>query len=112
MSYKNVTNEDLLRTLREVAAEQPEKVYKSPAGAGGSCFYVHGNEPGCIVGHALHRLGVPLETLKEHESDAARAPLNDLFPEVTEGAMDLVDSVQYLQDRGEPWGEAIKALDE
>lgn len=108
----NFTLADLARTLREVAAERPEFVYRNVDDPSSNrCLYFHSDgEPGCIFGVALHRLGVAREEFGESmnisyylaqwfggtEFDEAYYPFNN---------------VQRSQDNGYTWGEAVRALD-
>lgn len=99
-----------------------------------SCYYVHSDHegpehremmefedlknvvPGCIVGNALHRLGVPLRDMIKFEGDPARQLLDGLADnDMITLAEDEVDSVfriaQSMQDVGNNWGLAYeKAL--
>lgn len=102
--------------LTEAVAEKgAEYVYTNPEGVpGGSdslanCYYVHGSQPGCIVGHVLHKAGVPLETLTEHETRPAGFVLRSLEDfDLDHNTLRLLDDVQERQDRGVPWGEAVQ----
>jgi hypothetical protein len=76
------TNQQIVDTIRAVAAEQPDRVYTSPE-LDNTCLYVHrdydGNMvPGCIVGVALNRLGVPLSELANLERHTARSVIAEL----------------------------------
>jgi hypothetical protein len=115
-----VTAEQVLATLREVVAERPTYVYEAPEGYASetnetsvACFYVHGNTPGCIVGHVLARLGVPLSDLALVEGRGAYK-VADWFLDITDpdGATDVehvLSVVQMHQDRGDSWGSALEA---
>lgn len=71
------------------------------------CHYVHGDQPGCIVGNVLHRAGVPLDELGAYEAQNAGDLFQGLF--VAEGeAVRLLNAVQSRQDLGVPWGEALR----
>lgn len=112
-----ITDEQLISTLRALAAERPDYVYKAPAHMTGfKCFYVHTDSsgeptgPGCIVGAALHRLGVPLEVLAEHEGGPARDVIASLTYGASWGLMHRVGCVQGLQDTGHCWADAVAHL--
>jgi hypothetical protein len=117
MAPINVTAEKVLETLREVVAERPDYVYEAPEGYTAATwvagFYVHGDVPGCVVGHVLNRLGVPLEHLALVEGrDAYKVA--DWFLNITDpdGAMDVehvLSVAQSRQDRGDSWGTALEA---
>lgn len=86
------------------------------AASGVECMYVHGDKPGCIAGHALHRLGVPLDAMKRIESEtvcwtnmeAIGIRITDL-EENYEDETNPLYAAQAAQDRGETWGEALSA---
>lgn len=114
------TLEDLARTLREVAAEQPDYVYVNedlPEGSDSrNCKYWHENtrKPGCILGVALHRLGVDVASMF---NVGIVIYLGERFPSETIERRRPFRYVQMHQDGSEdeprlPWGECIKALDE
>lgn len=80
-----------------------------------SCYYVHGDSPGCIVGVWLNRFrGVELDRLDEFENE----PVDNIIPRmsglgiitdyVTTDAIDLLRAVQTLQDQQTPWGECVR----
>lgn len=72
-----------------------------------TCHYVHDDQPGCIVGNVLHRAGVSLYNLSEHEGENAESPVTALFrPEP--GVVDLLREVQSRQDKGASWSEAVR----
>ncbi|MER6086558.1 hypothetical protein [Streptomyces bluensis] len=114
-----ITDEKAIATLREVATERPEYVYSAPSHMqedpdedDGSCFYVHRDEDGsivsagCAVGVALHRLGVPLESLARHEGATAWALVGRLFPNLSNRTRDRFNDMQMRQDLGDSWGLA------
>jgi hypothetical protein len=110
-----LTDTQVLSALRQIAEENPEKVYVAPADMRdewGSCYYVHrddqGNEsPGCIVGQVLHRLGVPLADLKEAETLGATAAVRLTTQGVSDNVSDFLRFVQQKQDRGVTWSKAV-----
>jgi hypothetical protein len=102
-----------------VALKGADYVYTTPDGEQGNpdtqpiCWYVHGEEPGCIVGHALHAAGVPLGRLREEERNDAGGVLRSLHGDSRlrftheDGVAELLAAVQQDQDSGVPWGEAL-----
>jgi hypothetical protein len=106
----------VMDTLRTVVAERPDYVYEAPEELvtdGASCFYVHGDAPGCLVGQVLNRLGVPLTDMERYEGTGAYS----LLPHVVEltGDPDAADDVatalteaQYQQDQGVTWSKALE----
>lgn len=111
-----LTDTQVLAALLEVAGENPEKVYETPASMRdewGSCFYVHHDEDGnqsagCIVGHVLHRLGVPLAALKEVETLGADSAVEKCTSGVSERMRNFLRSVQRKQDDGYTWGDSLR----
>jgi hypothetical protein len=116
-----VSAETLIQTIREVADDDPERVYKAPdhmgrAPGGVNCYYVHtsadGWQAGCLIGKALNRLGVPLEVLRANEGKSAGLVINRLinltgsFAE-TQSANTFASVAQDCQDQGSPWREAV-----
>ncbi|MFF5471025.1 hypothetical protein [Streptomyces achromogenes] len=105
--------------LNEAVAEKgADYVYTTPDGKQGTpeyqptCLYVHGDKPGCIVGHALHRAGVSLSLLLEEEQDDASSVLRSLAQlgvlSYTDGVSQLLYEAQQRQDHGTSWGEAVQ----
>lgn len=125
------------RLVREAVAERGEdyvyvKPPLKPCGAEnfGSCYYVHATDmwpegdderpveatPGCLVGVVLHRAGVQLSTLQDHDDDGfgatdAQGLVNGLAGTVldtTPQVANYLREVQICQDRGQPWGVAMR----
>ena len=112
-----LTLERTKQLLAEAVAEKgADYVYTTPDGEQGNedvspnCFYVHGFQPGCIVGHVLHKAGVSLASLREEESNNASGVLSSLRPDLPyEPGVDvLLNEAQQAQDQGVPWGEAVR----
>lgn len=112
-----ITDKTVMTTLREVVAERPDFVYKaqttySDDDATPMCGYVHTNENGakvcgCLVGHVLNRLGVPLDTLAEYEGKGAEYVVEGLDLNLSRQTARVLWIAQDEQDRGKPWGEAL-----
>lgn len=116
MEKITVDAETVIRTLHEVALENPDYVYVKPDLAGlpnKNCLYSHVVQPGCIVGHVLNRLGVPLADLDELDERAFAGAYN-VLPDVLDvplGQSDVfhaLSSAQAAQDNGNTWGEALR----
>lgn len=107
-----LTLQQAVEGLKALAAERPDYVYETPDGySPGRCVYANpeATEPSCIVGHLLHRNGVPLALL--NELDDGDTPAEDIsdhpdIPMELEARWLLV-AVQGRQDRGVPWGKAV-----
>ena len=102
---------ELWAEVKKVAAEQPEYVYPEEV-----CQYQHGGKPSCIVGHALHRLGVPMGALEalDDAQDGGGVPAHGIpkeFPDLveadSESALFALSEAQEAQDNRLPWGEAV-----
>ena len=119
MKY-NITEEQLLSTFEAVVAEHGENtVYQFPDGAT-ECKYVHVDSqgedaPGCVWGHILNKLGIPLKVVDIYEGQGICFTLGSLtrLP-VMPGSRHNNDrlgfalrSSQGLQDDGGTWGEAL-----
>lgn len=116
MHFSHITDDLIIDTIKEVVAEKPDHVYTTPDHMkdGAACYYAHTDPeagdvltPGCVVGAALHRLGVPLETLREYESMNAWYVLRHLAPGTTDVGRNFASDVQGNQDDGETWGAAL-----
>ena len=87
-------------------------------GEGTFCAYVASDQPSCIVGNALHRLGVSIPTLVEmdHCTVGGEAISSRKILEVLEGSGFILDNdavmflatAQVLQDAEIPWGDAVR----
>lgn len=101
-----------------VALKGEDYVYTTPDGKQGSedwqprCLYVHGEQPGCIVGHVLHAASVSLPVLSAEETNDAEGAVRNLAREdvlsYEDGVSRLLQDVQAAQDRGIPWGQALR----
>lgn len=114
------TDEQVIDVMRAVVAEVgPGFVYERPAPSdtyGDVCMYVHTDDagnprPGCIVGHVLHRLGVPLDVLASHEKNGAMGMINALQARhvisMTETVRCMLHNMQSDSDDGRPWGAIV-----
>ncbi|MFC8099415.1 hypothetical protein [Streptomyces sp. NPDC057363] len=109
-----LSDKQVLTSLRSLVEENREKVYKSPGDSAlGICYYVHQDvegkkSAGCIVGHLLNRLGIPLEDLEEAETNGAQAAMSIVgVTGVSYPVQTLLRNIQRHQDTGKPWGEAF-----
>lgn len=102
---------DLWAEVKKVAAEQPDYVYPEQY-----CQYQYDGKPSCIVGRALHRLGVPVESLAVLDAanlhgGVTAGDLPDQFPDLveadSESALIALVEAQEAQDSRIPWGEAV-----
>ena len=114
----DLNDETLMSTLRSVIAAAPATVYAPPnhmrlSEIDPTCFYVHTDTDGaavaagCVVGHVLNELGIPLSELMSHEGATAHNLLHAFAPDASAGTQDFFRSVQSRQDGGTPWGIAL-----
>jgi hypothetical protein len=96
-----VAEQEVIETLRKVVAKYPDRVYVKQ-------LYVDGDEPGCVVAHVLYRLGVTLAELAQHENEVAQGLVYDLLDTGLDVA-DTLREVQYRQDQGMTWRQALEA---
>ncbi len=86
------------------------------AGMGTACFYVNPetNEPDCIVGRVLYRLGVPLDVLRTNDlagnptCTVGRFSLEGSPVQLDDRILGLLRAAQQTQDRHAPWGECLE----
>ena len=113
---KHITKEDALRALEEAVAEKGEDyIYQytdSDDWRSYTCTYVRAGEPDCMIGNALHRLGVPLDAFAPHEEKAFDRIADDVAPGIEEEAVRALRAAQSVQDQGRTWGEALRAARE
>lgn len=107
---------ELWAEVLNVAQEQPEYVYER--GEAGKCHYERNGQPSCIVGHAMHRLGVSTFDLREFDAagDSAIEDIieanPDMFDKDDEPGMELLIEAQDRQDQEVPWGLAVRQQQE
>lgn len=109
--------DDTLVLLREVIAEKGEGyIYRRRTehhvgnGVFVSCFYVEYDQPSCIVGHVLHRAGVPIDDIRRVEGQTPLdVEVQDRFDAWADGgARWLLNEVQANQDEQHSWGESLR----
>jgi hypothetical protein len=109
-----------LRFLREVVAEQPDYVYRSPfenaATNPGMCVYVVDAKDGgyscsCLVGHVLVRAGWDPARLAEaggmNDNEYGRPVRAFRRFEMDDAAYEILAAAQGVQDRRKPWSSAL-----
>ncbi|MCY0941891.1 hypothetical protein [Streptomyces antarcticus] len=120
VTIPSLTKKDTLAALKEVVKESPDTVYRAPEHMDpegtGMCFYVHVDESGaptgagCVVGKVLHRLGVPLDTLRKVERLSASGAFNYFGQDGDSRLSTQLTEVQYRQDQGATWEAAYTAV--
>ncbi|MFJ8818180.1 hypothetical protein [Amycolatopsis thermoflava] len=109
-----------LQLLREVVAERGADTVYQPVRLGASrpdraplpnCVYAHNGAPSCLVGHALHRAGVPVEDLAKMTGQIDELSWWPESLDVGSDAVEVFLAAQYAQDEGSPWGDALAAAE-
>lgn len=104
----------LLEKTREVARKNPDFVYTDEF-PGRPCKYALDGKPACIVGHALHELGMDLTIITKEEeywseggisASGLFSNLKDHFENDDDWVLGLLDEIQTNQDIGARWAEA------
>jgi hypothetical protein len=115
-----LAQDDVVRTLRELAAERPDFVYEPEIGEEGADHYryCHKDGPGCIVGHVVAKL-LPEFPLGNLDIDPAKRFDSGTSAEVAiprwgiglePATLDLLRSVQGNQDDEKSWGDAVRLV--
>lgn len=110
MEKVNITYDDTVRVLRELAAERPDAFNPDAS-------HFKDGQPCCIVGHVLHRLGATPEHLR-HRREAylihSAASLGlAVGLNIDYGTIALLHDVQRLADGApdnhgpHPWGKVV-----
>jgi len=111
-----LTNEQVTSLIEAAVVEKGENyIYERPIGAE-DCLYVHGEQPGCIVGHVLHAAGVRLAALWVREGMSARVLIEELKDQevisMSGEAVVALRRAQQEQDYGGTWGEALQKFNQ
>lgn len=122
--YSNITDQQIYDAIRKVATEAPETIYRdtvpdhmrgyTPSG----CYYVHSDATdvtklaaGCLIGKALHSLGVSLSDMADTNMASAPVMMDRLGIGSGKARFVALD-IQERQDSGIPWGNAIQGVRE
>jgi hypothetical protein len=97
----------LTATLQAIVDEVgPEFCYRDRYGDG--CLYVVDDTPACLVGVALHRLGMPVEDLRDWDNEHSDSTISVVgFDILSPRAVALLAEAQTLQDDGDTWALAV-----
>ena len=111
------TDEEVRKVLREFVAERPDYIYAAPPNIATlaprfMCYYVHKDEPGCLIGHVLHKLGIPLEQLKALEHQGAGKVADQCLEGISYETRRFLTNAQGAQDEGMTWGAALNQEEE
>lgn len=118
-----ITAADAISAMQKCVEERGFNYVYRKIDDGKPCLNWHEetDEPGCIVGMALYKLGVPAEILRANDVGPA-GQWQDMLREVnlkdygcefnhfriTRNATTLFTIAQVAQDNGAPWGAALE----
>lgn len=116
---KIVTYQEVIDTAKEVVRGKENYIYTNPYGMVANnppirCYnWDHNkNEPSCIVGWILWKVGVPADILigcpTEGVFDLLHFIIDHLNFQFEAQAVNFLANIQIYQDRGKPWGEALE----
>lgn len=116
--------------LDAVAVKGEDYVYEGVDDNGGGdamrCYYARNGEPDCIVGHVLHKLGVPIEKMEYNQETKNNVDVishktihshfytlrSEYGINFSERARRLLAVVQGFQDSDYSWGDAVQSAKE
>jgi hypothetical protein len=113
----HITFKDAHQAVKDaVEAKGADYVYSNPGSD--RCLYVHGDTPGCIVGHALYNLGASIDLLRvmDNADESIIDAVYDLelVPAgvtMTDKALKFLAEAQMAQDTSAPWGRALETAE-
>lgn len=115
---KLITLDEVNELLADIVSQVPEDyVYINPEGRSAAsgpigCEYAsRDGSPSCLVGHVLHRLGLPVYHSETQPGQGWAVTWGFEHPHeehFTPEAVSRLARVQSRQDQGTPWREAIK----
>lgn len=125
---RTITLEEVKASIQALAEAKPERIYKAPDWARGTCVYNDKGAPSCIVGWWLSSEGLDLPKWGEvNESYGHDSPdpvnmatvdqkvfldhLDAQNVRLTPAALSFLANVQAAQDNGSPWSSAFERAD-
>lgn len=108
------TTDQVLEALETVVKGREDYIDPRARSIGQTCKYTIDGAPSCIVGEALHRLGVPIDVLREMDctfdpmfgEDGKRLLENKGYT-FEDAAEQVLIAAQSEQDSGHTWGNAL-----
>lgn len=107
-----------INLLREIVDEHGRDHRYSRNSGDGRCRYERGGAPACLIGHVLHRAGVPVNELARMDlapvfasTEISEVVLPDVV-DMTDTARVVLGAAQHVQDHGETWGRALDAAED
>ena len=111
MNFAAITEDQYFEALESAVAERGEGyTYDGPSG----CVYEHNNQPSCLIGLAVTKLGAPIELLKEWDEcrNVEGSGITDVAPVgMPDKVVKFYAAAQRAQDDGDTWGEALGAAE-
>ena len=115
-----ITTKQILDKVIELAEANPDNSYIKDKEEL-TCYYTKGTctngTQGCIVGQTLMALGVKKEELEVFDDPgvgfviSAKSVIRKLFDySGVDPNLDILDSIQSMQDMGLGWGECIRGI--
>lgn len=107
----------LIGAVRYFATLKPNFVYDRPKGYPGTevtaCHYVYQGAPSCIVGWAAWYIGLIDDRLEDRDVNQAGVDELDesLGWDIPQDQLNWLATVQFAQDNGEQWADAVAAAD-
>jgi hypothetical protein len=119
LAFKVLTPKLCLSLLAEIVEEFGgdhvyEKICRPGSDIAGCLNWDKVNDcPSCLVGHVMHRFGIPAEFLASNSASSAHGLCTDinysedLLFTVEDATFQILMAVQEAQDFGRPWGTAL-----
>lgn len=103
-----VTNEQVTQAIVAVVGFAGRD-YVYPTYDGSGCFYVYNDEPSCLVGRVLHRLGADIQDLRacDELGGINDAVLERVDIQMSKAAQTALRYAQGAQDQRKTWGHAL-----
>lgn len=112
MTTPTPTAADVVERVREVAARNPERVYRPPLG--GERYYVYDGAPASLEGQALWEMGLIDVSLQARWINelGIKDLLRTLKITGTDDEINWLRWSQYYGDHLDPWGTAVEKADD
>lgn len=121
----HIDKDRALELLRQAVSGREDYVYSNPgydsndrpSSTNIKCAYAHGDQPGCLVGHVLRLVGVPMDVIRRLDGIGDAAEIFEVSNSLAEHATAEQDAVEALcraqsaQDGGATWGDSLRAAE-
>lgn len=109
------TAQEIEAAVRAVAEENPNTVYEQPVcdsvGNTACAYFDSDEEPSCLIGQGLARLGLEAADFTDGNNYAAIAELLNTWDGTPATETRWLSDVQYRQDQGMTWLAAVQYAD-